>query len=178
MNRHPEPRAGKVQSRYRSGFTLIELLVVISIIAILAGMLLPSLGQARNKARDISCVNNLRQLGVAMQMYWDDNNGRINGLYAIFPTWGSTNGPLAWPAAIYPYLKTTKVFRDPGRPIWLASEQVDYYINIVQPFLDAGTATPGPYTLDSRAIQNPSAFIVLSCDLWANPLRRSTHPTK
>jgi prepilin-type N-terminal cleavage/methylation domain-containing protein/prepilin-type processing-associated H-X9-DG protein len=171
MNHHPKLRAGKVQSRYRSGFTLIELLVVISIIAILAGMLLPSLGHARASARAISCVNNLRQLGIAVQMYWDDNNGRINALYAMFPTWGSTNWPLAWTASIYPYLKTTKVFRDPGRPIWMASEQVDYYINIVQPYLDAGTATPGAYTLDSRAIQNPSAFIVLSCDLWANPLQ-------
>lgn len=171
MNHHPEPPAGRVRSRCRSGFTLIELLVVISIIAILAGMLLPGLGRARDKARSISCVNNLRELGVAMEMYWDDNNGRINALYAMFPTWGSTNSPMAWSAALFPYLKTTKVFRDPGRPIWLASEQVDYYINIVEPYVDAGTGTPGAYTLDSRMIRNPSAFIVLSDDLWANPLQ-------
>jgi prepilin-type N-terminal cleavage/methylation domain-containing protein len=101
-------------------FTLIELLVVISIISILASMLLPSLSRAKEKARCITCINNLHQISLAMKMQIDDNGFRMPSSAACFSLGGNDPipaltpfFPLARDRVLYPYLKRSEVFRCP-----------------------------------------------------------------
>lgn len=77
-------------SAARRAFTLIELLVVIAIIAILAAMLLPALSKAKERAKRLNCLNNLKQLGLGHLMYGHDNNGLLTG------TWDHFSDNLNW----------------------------------------------------------------------------------
>jgi prepilin-type N-terminal cleavage/methylation domain-containing protein/prepilin-type processing-associated H-X9-DG protein len=85
----------------RSGFTLIELLVVIAIIAILAAILFPVFAQAREKARQVTCLSNLKQIGTGLMMYVQDYDERYP-----FGHWVDASGlDVNWFGAIYPYIK-------------------------------------------------------------------------
>jgi len=93
------------EKRNRAGFTLIELLVVIAIIAILAAILFPVFAKVREKARQTTCLSNMKELGLGFAQYEQDYDGSIP--IRNYPT--SVN----WPTAIYPYVAGVGVFHCP-----------------------------------------------------------------
>lgn len=97
----------------RSGFTLIELLVVIAIIAILAAILFPVFARAREKARQTSCLSNLKQIGLGCIMYAQDYDERLPGSYQ--KDGQADDWPLhKWGASVVPYVKNSQIFVCPS----------------------------------------------------------------
>ncbi len=150
----------KIILQVRDGFTLIELLVVISIIAILAAMLLPALEQARQKARQTVDINNLKQIGLALEMYTDDNNNFYPSLGPTF-YWGES--PPGWSEKLYPYTKNKNIYINPDYPI--KNDKFNYFLEGNQAYLLAKQSGSGYVAFDSVAtnrtmIQYPSAFVL------------------
>ena len=108
----------------RRGFTLIELLVVIAIIAILAAILFPVFARAREKARQASCLSNLKQIGLGVMMYTQDYDETYPRWYSDMGAGNIPTDPLgsSWPAGgryswqnqIYPYMKNAQIWTCPS----------------------------------------------------------------
>ena len=117
-------------SDFKRGFTLIELLVVIAIIAILAGLLLPALAKAKQKGQSTICLNELKQAGLAMLMFSDENDDMIPRTAGIPPGWSPARGSAGnstrgWPE-LMSYMseggteknhRNIKIFMCPSYPI-------------------------------------------------------------
>src|SRR6186997_3302889 len=101
-----------VRSRRRRGFTLIELLVVIAIIAVLIALLLPAVQAAREAARRAQCVNNLKQIGLALHNYHASYNSFPSGATVGYQDPGVEDGWINWSvhAALLPYLEMTPLY--------------------------------------------------------------------
>ncbi|BDI33299.1 hypothetical protein CCAX7_53500 [Capsulimonas corticalis] len=116
----------------RNGFTLIELLVVIAIIAILAAILFPVFAKAREKARQISCASNMKQLALGLLQYNQDND---ESMPTTNTTWGG-----GWAGEIYPYVKSKGVYgcpddsTDPGANFTKGSYGLN--VNVLSPYVD------------------------------------------
>ncbi len=118
-----------MKSRITRGFTLIELLVVIAIIAILAAILFPVFAQARERARGISCLSNVKQLGTGLYMYVQDYDERLPSAFVnVPPINGGNTDVIPYDMQIMPYIRNAQLFAcgsdstrtatDPNFAIW------------------------------------------------------------
>ena len=100
----------------RTGFTLIELLVVIAIIAILAAILFPVFARAREKARQSSCLSNVKQIAVGTMMYVQDYDEMLPYSYNWDTAWVAPPHPVFYLQVIQPYIKNEQVLKCPSEP--------------------------------------------------------------
>ncbi|RYG71422.1 DUF1559 domain-containing protein [bacterium] len=150
----------------KSAFTLIELLVVIAIIAILAAILFPVFGRARENARRTSCLSNIKNVGLGFQMYTQDYDER----YPASPNNSAQGVP--WPLVIQPYVKNIQFFRcpsDKSAATWATTEaeltnknyrKTSYTFNGYFDPLTSTEADGGVFN-SIAAINSPSKLIIL-----------------
>ncbi len=144
------------------GFTLIELLAVIAIVAMLAAMLLPALARAKAKAQSVSCISNLRQIGLAMHLYAEDANGFLPGT-------SHSSLSNSWVYSLAPYAASVDKIRicpvDQKRDERLANHGTSYTMNeyTSTPALDPfGEPMPGEPTWNRlSSIAKPCATILV-----------------